>query len=147
MMYSNISGDPAACKNVVPYSKLATDIADKALPQFSFITPNLCDDMHDCAPSVGDAWLQTNAPALLKALGKTGVLIVTFDEGSTKAGCCTDGSAGGHIYTVVAGPGAAAVSISTPVDHYSMLQMIEDNWGLPRLGSAVTAPSMPGWQG
>jgi acid phosphatase len=146
MMYSNISGDPVACQNVVPYSQLATDIGGKALPQFAFITPNLCDDMHDCAPSVGDAWLQANAPALLKALGKTGVLIVTFDEGTTKLGCCADGSAGGHIYTVVAGPGAATVSISTPVDQYSMLQMIEDNWGLPRLGSAATTPSMTGWQ-
>jgi phosphatidylinositol-3-phosphatase len=147
MMYSDISNDPAACQNVVPYSQLATDIGNRALPQFAFITPNLCDDMHDCAPSVGDAWLQANAPALLKALGKTGVLIVTFDEGSTKLGCCGDGSAGGHIYTVVAGPGAATVTISTPLDHYSMLQMIEDNWNLPRLGNAATAPSMTGWQG
>lgn len=146
MMYSNISNDPVACQNVVPYSQLASDIAGNALPSFSFITPNLCDDMHDCAPSVGDAWLQSNAPSLLSALGKTGILIVTFDEGSTKAGCCGDGSAGGHIFTVVAGPGAATTTLTAPVDHYSMLQLIEDNWSLPRLGNAATAPSMTGWQ-
>ena len=33
--------------NDVPYSQLATDLANNALPAFSFITPNLIDDMHD----------------------------------------------------------------------------------------------------
>lgn len=146
MMYANISNDPVACQNVVPYSQLAVDIGNRALPQFAFITPNLCDDMHDCVPSVGDAWLQSNVPALLKALGKSGILIVTFDEGSTKLGCCGDGSAGGHVYTVIAGPGATTATISTPVDHYSLLQLIEDNWNLPRLANAATALAMTGWQ-
>jgi phosphatidylinositol-3-phosphatase len=31
----------------VPYSQLATDLAHGQLPAFSFITPNLIDDMHD----------------------------------------------------------------------------------------------------
>ena len=30
----------------VPYSHLATDLAHSQLPAFSFITPNLIDDMH-----------------------------------------------------------------------------------------------------
>ncbi len=33
--------------NDVPYSQLATDLANNTLPAFSFITPNLIDDMHN----------------------------------------------------------------------------------------------------
>ena len=31
----------------VPYTQLASDLRTNSLPAFSFITPNLIDDMHD----------------------------------------------------------------------------------------------------
>ena len=36
---------------------LATALANGTLPAFSFVTPNLCNDMHDCGVATGDAWL------------------------------------------------------------------------------------------
>ena len=47
---------------------------------------------------------------------------------------------GGHIATIVAGPGAKlGARLNTPVDHYSILQTIEDLLGLPRLRGAACA--------
>src|SRR5215469_710301 len=55
--YTTLSG--CSTKDV-PYSQLATDLAANALPAFSFITPNLIDDMHDGTVADGDKWLSAN---------------------------------------------------------------------------------------
>jgi hypothetical protein len=39
----------------VPYPALANDLASNSLPTFSFITPNVSDDMHDGTVAQGDA--------------------------------------------------------------------------------------------
>jgi Phosphoesterase family len=44
---------------------LATDLAGGTLPAFSFITPNLIDDMHDGTIADGDTWLAHHLPAIL----------------------------------------------------------------------------------
>jgi hypothetical protein len=130
---------PERCHKVVPLSRLRTD-ARRGLARFSWITPNLCHDMHDCGVAAGEAWLRRTVPLLLRALGPRGLLIITFDEGSTDARCC-GGAAGGRIVTVVAGPGARRGAVSTaPVDHYSTLATIEAVLGLPRLAGARSAP-------
>ena len=102
-----------------------------------WITPNLCHDMHDCDPAVGDRFLSHLLPPLLAALGRHGLLVLTWDEGSTDQGCCRLAS-GGHIATIVAGAGARpGARLATPVDQYSILQAIEDLLGLPRLRGAA----------
>jgi hypothetical protein len=75
-------------------------------------------------------------PSLLKGVGPDGVVFVTFDEGTTNAGCCHE-AAGGHIPTIVAGSAVAPGSVSdVPYDHYSILRTIEESWGLPLLRNA-----------
>jgi len=134
--YTAIAGNPALCDQVVPYAQLSADERAGRLPVFTWITPNLCHDMHDCDPAVGDRFLSTAVPPLLHALGPRGLLILTWDEGSSDAGCCRLAS-GGHIATILAGglakPGGR---MPTPADHYSVLQTIEDLLGLPRLAGA-----------
>ena len=34
------------------------DLTNDTLPAFAFVTPNLCNDTHDCSVTVGDNWLQ-----------------------------------------------------------------------------------------
>src|SRR5262252_4891147 len=46
----------------VPYPRLATDLSAGKLPAFSFVTPNLIDDMHDGTVADGNNWLATNLP-------------------------------------------------------------------------------------
>ncbi len=144
MYYTRIAGQLALCRKVVPMRQLALGEREHKLPTFIWITPNLCHDMHDCATAVGDRFLSELVPALLRALGPRGLLFLTWDEGLTDDGCCRLAS-GGHIATIVAGPGAKrSARLTTPVDHYSTLQTIEDLLGLPRLrGAACTCtPSL-----
>lgn len=139
MYYTRISDQPSQCAHVVPLTELASDERSGALPRFIWITPNLCHDMHDCSVAQGDAFLSRLVPPLLRSLGPHGLLFLTWDEGSTNDGCCRL-AAGGHIVTIVAGPGARpGARLTVPTDHYSTLQTIEDLLGLRRLRGAACA--------
>jgi hypothetical protein len=129
----------ADCGRVVPLNQLSADERAHALPDFIWITPNLCHDMHDCGLSTADRFLARLLPPLLGRLGRDGLLFVTWDEGTTDDGCCRL-AAGGHVATIVAGPGARrGERFHTPVDHYSLLQTIEDLFGVSRLRGADCA--------
>jgi hypothetical protein len=135
--YTPTVRDRSQCSRVVPLTELGADERAGTLPRFIWITPNLCHDTHDCTPAVGDRFLSHLLPPLLAALGRHGLLFVTWDEGTTDDGCCRVAS-GGHIPTIVAGPGARGGSrLATPVDDYSILQTIEDLLHLPRLRGAA----------
>jgi hypothetical protein len=128
-----------SCRNIVPLTQLYADERSRKLPAFAWITPNLCHDMHDCSPRTGDRFLSGLVPSLLRALGKRGVLFLTWDEGTSDDGCCRLAS-GGHVATIVAGPGARRdAQLRMPTDHYSVVQTIEDLLGLRRLGGARCA--------
>jgi hypothetical protein len=137
--YTRITHDPGQCRHIVGLGQLGADERSGALPSFIWITPNLCHDMHDCGVSTGDRFLATLVPSLLRSLGPHGVLFLTWDEGSSDAGCCHLAS-GGHIATIVAGPDARrGAQMTSPTDHYSVLQTIEDMLGLPLLRGAGCA--------
>ena len=57
--------------------------------------------------AAGDRFLSRLVPPLLRALGPRGLLILTWDEGSSDDGCCRL-AAGGHIATILAGRAPAA---------------------------------------
>jgi phosphatidylinositol-3-phosphatase len=141
--FDDIVSNPARCAKIVPTTQLTTDIKRDALPSFVWITPDMCNDSHDCSFEVADKYLARVVPGLVKALGDRGVLVVTFDEGRTKDGCCKL-AAGGHIATIVTGPGARPGKYREQLDLYSLLRLIEDRWGLGRLGDAACTctPSM-----
>src|SRR5439155_16137790 len=44
--FADIQEDAATCRNVLPYSRFAPDLS-AGLRNFTWITPNLCHDMHD----------------------------------------------------------------------------------------------------
>jgi len=137
MYYTPVFRSASRCSRVVPLTQLAADERSHSLPRFIWITPNLCHDMHDCDPAQGDRFLSRLVPPLLAALGARGILFLTWDEGTSDDGCCRL-AAGGHIPTILAGPGARrGARLKTPVDSYSTLQAIEDLLGLPRLRGAA----------
>jgi hypothetical protein len=140
--YRDITSDPSRCRNVVPFTELRPALASNRLPRFAWISPDLCNDTHDCPVGTGDRWLSKQVPAIERALGPTGLLVITWDEGASNAGCCGN-AAGGQIATVIAGPGAASgVRIAYPTDHYSILELVDDLFGLPPLGEANGAPDI-----
>jgi len=139
----------------VPYTQLSADMAADTLPAFSFVTPNLIDDMHDGTVADGDSWLAANLPTILNSLeyvaGHVAVFI-TWDEGEPEV------NVGENCVAEPTGPGCLVptivVSPSTPVgttsatfyDHYSLLRTTEELLGLPLLGQAAAAASLaPGF--
>lgn len=72
--------------HVRPFTQFATDLANNTVARYNFITPNLCDDMHDsCSGNPiahGDAWLKNHIPAILNstAYRDGGVIFITWDE-------------------------------------------------------------------
>jgi phosphatidylinositol-3-phosphatase len=148
MYFDDVRNRPKRCRLVVPFSRFRRDLKAR-LPQFVWITPNECHDMHSCSVATGDAWLKKWVPRIVPALGSNGIVIVLFDEGTSDATCCSMDSGGGHVAAIIAGPGAkAGEQITSDADHYSILRLIEDEWGLKRLGSAAdtTTPSVKGWK-
>jgi acid phosphatase len=141
--FDSIRLDSARCeRSIVPLDQLAGDLDAGALPNFVFITPNLCNDAHDCGLPVADAWLQGWMERLVPALDSTGkpyLIILTWDEGQGDHSCCgLPASAGGRIATVLVSPQVRrAFQDVTPYTHYSILKTIAEAWGLPSLGHAA----------
>ena len=89
----------------VPLSQLPGDLEKTSTtPNYTFITPDLCNDGHDdqCADGgpggmpAADAWLRTWVPRITNssAFKRDGLLLVTFDEAEAEGGtadasaCC-----------------------------------------------------------
>ena len=133
----------------VPYPRLATDLANKTLPAFSFITPNLIDDMHDGTIADGDKWMAASLPAILNSRqyksGSTAVFL-TWDEGEggTAQKCATNTTdVGCHVATIVISPSTKPGTRSGKLfNHYSLLGTAEQLLGLPELGQAASFPTM-----
>lgn len=137
--------DETRCKNdIVPYTQLDLDIAAGALPNFIFITPNMCNSAHDCTLDVTDAWLKDAMAKITPALENTGepyLIIVTWDEGQGTHSCCgLPEEAGGRVATILVSPQVkTGFQDETPYSHYSILKTISEAWGLPYLGHAADA--------
>jgi len=140
--YRDVASNAVRCAHLVGLGVLATDLRAGRLPTFAWITPNLCDDTHDCGVATGDRFLARTVPSLMREIGPHGFLVITWDEGSTNRGCCGGIARGGHIATVVAGPDVIPGSRSrAPVDHYGVLATIERALALPLLGGAADSRS------
>lgn len=104
--------------NVVPLTQLTTDLADGTVPQFSWISPNVCDDMHGGTAACpyptttatvpkqatlyqdGNDFLQTWVNRITSSRAWTGnsAIFITWDEAGyenvtpyapkTDTGCC-----------------------------------------------------------
>jgi acid phosphatase len=134
--YDNIRSDPSRCNRIVPYSQLSTDLSQGTVPDFVWITPNMCHDMHDpCGLSLvraGDEWLSAEVPKVQNfcvASHSRCLIIITFDEGDRRLPAPEDN----HIFTVLISRGPAAFRArdsNVRYDHYSLLRTMEEFWEL-----------------
>ena len=120
--------------NVVSMNQLSADLATPAqAPHFSWITPNLCHDGHDCSAQVADAFLSelvgqiTTSPTFRD----NGILFITWDE--------DDGGGSNRVPLIAVGARVHAGSSDRQYDHYSLLATMEDLLGVSRLGAAAGA--------
>jgi phosphatidylinositol-3-phosphatase len=103
------------------------------LGSYVFITPNMCDDAHDCPLSVADHWLSRWVPAIRHSRSyakRHTAIVITFDEGSGN----------NHIATIVVSPYTRAGTTSgARFTHYSLLHACESVLGVGYLGQATNA--------
>ena len=146
MYFNDIRNNAARCAaHVVPFTQFWVDMSSGTIPNLVWVTPNMCNDTHDCPVGTGDTWLRSVVPAITGSAGfrNGGVLFITWDEGSTNAGCCS-GSWGGHVATlVIASNAIAGFRSGAPENHYGLLRTIEDGFRLGHLGAAAWTSNLP----
>ena len=138
--YFKGADDRAACQRdnlpigTTAAGPFASSLDSGTLPAFSFITPNLCNDSHDCPVKRGDVWLAAWLGRILTSrpyrAGTTAVFVV-WDEP-------------GIIPNLVISPSTrSGTTVDTPFDHYSLLRTTEEMLGIRNyLGRAASARSM-----
>src|SRR6266699_2677525 len=160
--YLDVQSNPARMANVVDLSQLNTDLANNNVPDYSWISPDQCNDMHGRAatPSdpcdfsnvqqliaTGDAFLKNTVGAIMNSRAWTGnsVIFITWDEsdftgsgpfgfGDT-SGCCDANPGGGHVVALtISHSDHSARASNVAYNHYSMLATIEGGWKLGCLG-------------
>ena len=138
--FSDVTNSSVQRLNLVPFTHFAGDLSNNALPNYSFIVPNVNHDAHDCPTSptgctnavklsTADTWLKNNIAPLLSnpTFQKDGILIIVFDESFD-----TDTAhGGGHVAAVAIGPGVKKGFKSTTFyQHQNVLRTALDALGV-----------------
>lgn len=129
MYFRSVTENEKYCEaHLLSLRPLKSDLsAASKTPAFSWITPNLCDDGHDSPCVTGapgglkqiDAFLEKWVPVIMAspAYKQGGLILITFDEGSTDTACCgeSSGPSSSHPNTPLpglGGPGGGPVGRS-----------------------------------
>lgn len=139
-------GDPGSAyciQHVRPFRELQDDLNSGQVASYNFITPNICNDMHepapDCGIEAGDSWLSAVAPMIMAstAYQNGGALFIVWDEGENGS----DGPIGMIVLSPFANGGGYTNQI--PYTHSSYLRTIQNIFGLsPYLGDAANATDL-----
>lgn len=142
LYYWTMRMNTARCEErVVDFAtKFDQDLASNAY-RYMWITPNMCNDMHDCSTQTGDAWLKDVVGRIMASPGykNGGAIFVLFDEGNSRLP-----GAGANLPVIVISPNLKTTPYvtSTPFDHRSYLATVEDIFGLERLPTTSKATPM-----
>jgi phosphatidylinositol-3-phosphatase len=150
--YTDVQSNPARMANIVDLSQFSSDLANNTVPNYSWISPDQCHDMHGRAstPSdpcdfsqvqsliaTGDAFLKSTVSAIMnsQAFNGNSVIIISWDESDfpfvDTSGCCDANPGGGHVVTLtISHSDHAARTSNVAYNHYSMLATIEGGWNL-----------------
>jgi len=129
----NFSNVPAASN--LRYADFPASTNYASLPTVSFVTPNMCNDMHDCSVGTGDTWLKNNLTAYATwAKTHNSLLIITFDE--------DNGGSSNHIFTAFVGAHTQVGTFTNQINHYNVLSTIESSYGLTHLNSAAAVTNV-----
>jgi phosphatidylinositol-3-phosphatase len=133
---------PAELGKMFPYTQLGADLASGAVPNFSYIVPDECHDMHGAPPwcvdsdntgTVQQSWLIAQGDKFVgsvvnlitsSSIWETGnnAIVVTFDEGNTVSS---------QVATVViTNHGPRGVTDNTGYNHYSLLASVQQTLAL-----------------
>ncbi len=115
MYFSDIRNNAARMQNIVPLTQLYTDLSANTVPNFVWISPDTCSDMHGIAPSqaklinnpqcaypasgldhsiikLGDNFIQSAVSTIMssRVWNDRSAIVITWDEDDYAgyAGCC-----------------------------------------------------------
>ena len=150
MQFNNINGDPFVCNaRVLP---LTSTFDPNALPAFSYVVPNNCNNMHTqskngtanapCPAYFGsngaadkitmaDNWLATFVPAV----ASKATVILTWDEGSA--------TSPQQIVTLEYGLGVSNGTNNSQFNHFNLLGGLETFFGVPLINGAIGRTPLP----
>ena len=150
--YQDVQTNAARMANIVDLSQLDADLASGKVPDYVWISPDQCHDMHGrgggssdpCDFSNEDKLIQTGDKFLSDTVGQimashawTGnsVIFITWDESdfpfNDTSGCCDANPGGGHVVTLTISHSDHSARISNVAyNHYSLLATIQGGWKL-----------------
>jgi hypothetical protein len=151
--FTDVQNNSTQKNNLVPFEDTNVgfrhDVNNNTLPNYSFVVPNILDDMHSGSISAGDSWLQTNIGSLINnpTLMQNTLVLILFDESGippASSGIDDNTFGGGRIYGVLVSPKVLAGYKSTTfIQHQSFLREALEGLGLSiNLADAGTAPSL-----
>jgi phosphatidylinositol-3-phosphatase len=116
---------------------LHDDVTAGTLPTLGWVTPDLCNDAHDCPAPVADDWLRGWLPVIMGGpdfrAGRLAI-VVTFDE--------AEGSDANTVLTTLIAPGVRHVVTATSCTHYCWTRYAGELAGTPPLRQAVSSTSL-----
>ncbi len=163
--YLDVQTNPARMANIVDFSQFASELASNAVPDYTWISPDQCTDMHGRGGpasdpcnfgnvqgliATGDAFLSATVGEIMNSQAWTGnsIIFITWDESdfpfSDVSGCCDAVPGGGHVVTLtISHSDHSARTSGVAYNHYSMLATIEDGWQLGCLAFTCDTANVP----
>lgn len=119
------SGKMKAC--TTPQNAFTDELANDTLPAFSFVTPNLDNDMHDGTVTQADNWLFTYLPLVFASpaylRGEVAVLVLWDEQSSLTFGGATPNLFISPYIT-------AGTTTAVQMNHFSVLRAMESALGI-----------------
>lgn len=162
--YQDVQTNPARMANIVGLSQLDNDLANNKVPNYAWISPNQCHDMHGRSGpttdpcnfanvqtliTTGDTFLKNTVGQIMRSPAWTdnSVIFITWDESdfpfSDTSGCCDAVPGGGHVVTLtISHSDHSPRTSNVAYNHYSMLATIEDAWKLGCLAFTCDAANV-----
>ena len=148
MYFNNITGDPSACAKVVPLTTGTGGTFDpNALPAFSYVVPNNCNNMHTQSTGTCPAYFGTNPNAdkitmgdnwlanFVPTIASKATVILTWDEGSA--------TSPQQIVTLEYGLGVSSGTNNASFNHFNLLGGLETAFGVPLIAGAIGQTPLP----
>src|SRR6266487_4587 len=163
--FTSIRNNPARMQRIVPLTLFDQDSKSANVPNFVWITPDVCSDMHGVSAGAaqslgipacatydgiiarGDNFIHTIVPEIMSspAWNEGSAIVIAWDESNgSSSGCCKSPAGvngvtlgGGNVpLLVITSKGMRHLVVGDrEFNHYSLLGTIEQMWGLGCLGN------------
>lgn len=150
MYFASIRDNPNRLQRIVPFTQFNQDIQAGTIPNFVWISPDVCNDMHgdtscssyDGLIVQGDNFIHSTIQTIMasSAWKQGSAIIITWDENdASQSGCChspvgAGGTmlGGGHVPLIVISSQEPHHIIlnNASYNHYTLLATIEYVWNL-----------------